>query len=359
MTSVKKNVIYICENPDNIGDLLLVFQNREIDKDAYQKHFLFCWNLPSKSVLSFLTLSECEILEGKSFLRNILVAKGCDIVIGGGNIVRNNSSLFCVLAYLSLVLVSNIFRNSIFTRGLGAGVVRGRVKRFLYRAILNQAVQVNVRDEFSRSRVESLGKAIGSVVTADMAFFPTSLLQASIGRDRHNILLAPCVDISECRTVYGSRFDEFLRVLKSEFPGSTIYALSHDLRSGADVAVCEDLFRKFPDFIVPITKFSNLERFASYYSSTSLVITNRLHAIILGILTDTPVLVVEDDSGKNDWIAESFHIPRVNMNLATEDFEKKLNDAIDFSREKRLMALQDAIEAASLNVEARVSNATH
>lgn len=74
----------------------------------------------------------------------------------------------------------------------------------------------------------------------------------------------------------------------------------------------------------------DLEFIAKLYRESSLVVANRLHAVIFGILAQKPIIILDDGSQKLAPIAEQFGLPFSNTlknmpvgNCSTKSFYDK------------------------------------
>ena len=102
-----------------------------------------------------------------------------------------------------------------------------------------------------------------------------------------------------------------------------ISLVSHDARPSMDPQICgalaEHLARTAPHLRVTMVASYTLADYTETYATAALVITNRLHSLIFGLLAQRPVLVLDDGTAKTKAAAERFSIPLVPIDAPMSD----------------------------------------
>ncbi|MFD2137621.1 polysaccharide pyruvyl transferase family protein [Novosphingobium resinovorum] len=172
-----------------------------------------------------------ELTPGKRLLDFAGRAFGTDLVIGGGQIVRDNVSIASMFGLALAAVSARAGGGRVVTRGLGVSVIRSRSRRFLWRMVLRRCAVVNVRDAASARNLADLlpGKAVA--VLADMVFLPIgAYVEAERGPVARWIVVAPCDDGSERRSLDGAALDAVLDAAQAALPDARVAIACHDPR---------------------------------------------------------------------------------------------------------------------------------
>jgi polysaccharide pyruvyl transferase WcaK-like protein len=299
-----------CGDLSNLGDLALLLQNLEHLPGGARAYVRRWAPLPAE-VERQVVAAGGTLVDSRRFLPFVKLAATCDIIIGGGQLVRDNVSLASLAAQYAAARAARWSGGRVVTRGLGVGAIRDRKRRWLWGALLRLAPQVRVRDAGSVENAAALVGRSRVVQTADLAFLPGDL-HARASREtpaRDRILVAPCIDGNERRSMAPDGLAQVLAVARRHRPGDDLVFACHDPRPAMDVAAAESLIR---DLAVPdarIVMTFDLDRLLGEYRRASLVVSNRLHAIIFALLADCPILVMDDRTTKTQFVAALFGLP--------------------------------------------------
>jgi exopolysaccharide biosynthesis predicted pyruvyltransferase EpsI len=119
-----------------------------------------------------------------------------------------------------------------------------------------------------------------------------------------------------------------------------------------DAMAAERLAEQLPASETIIHTSYELDDLFDVYAKAGLIITNRLHASIFSILSDRPVLVVDDGTHKIATIAKLFEIASVDAKavLTPEDADLLVQQAINYDYGQRVIQRQRLAEGASRNM---------
>jgi len=108
----------------------------------------------------------------KGVLKTLRAIKDADLlIIGGGGIIQDSTSLGNLLFHLSRPLIAWLCRTPFVCYSLGVGPLRTKVARFLVSLILRKAIHITVRDQSSGDLLSQIGIPPRRVrCTADPAF---------------------------------------------------------------------------------------------------------------------------------------------------------------------------------------------
>lgn len=243
-------------------------------------------------------------------LRNLL---HCDVVVfGGGNILKElyrsvgrwkYSTLVMVLA---VVLLARLARKPVLMANVGIGPVESAPGRLLVRAILRLVWLISVRDEGSFELALSVGCAgrkLRLVPDAVWVRDPDSLRNRSDsagpvhdgGPLRIAVNLNKDVDVAD-------EWDGFLDRLVvalgqvADARAVEFHALPMQcgFKSGTDLEVLEEVFGRL-NAPVRIHAPADHHEVASIIAGCDLVVSERLHAIILAVVIGCPVVALPYD----------------------------------------------------------------
>ena len=317
MSAPPKSVIISSGDLHNVGDLALLLQcaygvRRSLGvKDVKVRQ----WAAPAAEVQTQLGLHAISVLDGKAPLDWARAGRGSLVMIGGGQMVRDNTSLPGLVSLAALMGWARLTGGRSAILGCGVDELRSASRRQVWRRIFQGASLVTVRDEGSKTAVEALaGKRAAPVLTADLAFTPSPLHDdlRRVGGEP-SIIIAPCADASERRGV-GIEPLCRLAIQACDVLGvQHIALLAHDARPGMDAEVCDQIAAALtaarPDLRITITASHTLADYTRLYASAALVLTNRLHAVIFSLIAGRPIVILDDGTPKLRAAAETFSIP--------------------------------------------------
>ena len=303
--------LFYCGDLYNLGDLALLLQNLEHVAPG-RRAYVRRWAPLPAAIEAQVAAAGGALVDGRRPLAFLRLARQCDVVIGGGQLVRGNVSLPSLIAQYAGVAAARLGGGSVSTRGLGVSAIRDRPRRILWRALLRLADKVRVRDSYS---VELAAVLVGRervVQTADMAFLPGCLHRAAqpdTARDR--IVIAPCIDGSEGRAMTAATLAPLLAAARGHRAGDRVVFVCHDPRPSMDAAATQRLIGALDLPCARIVDGDSLAALLAEYRRAALVITNRLHAMIFALLADCPIVVVDDGNAKTRFVADHFSLPVV------------------------------------------------
>ena len=356
-----RNVVIASGDLNNIGDFALLMQCVEGLRRLGLTSPIFVrqWVTPPPEILRELRGAEVGVLSGKDIPGSLSAARGGLVMVGGGQMVRDNAST------KSLALLATMMELARHTGGmsavLGCGVSRltRTPHRLLWRRMLSSASVLTVRDDASLAQVESLcGQAAKPVLTADLVFCPTSL-HTALARSTGSgpIIVAPCDDASEGRRIDIAALAQLSIAAAQALDTSEISLVAHDSAPRMDPVVCRTLDQEIrsraPSITVKHVASNALADYTNVYAGASLVITNRLHATIFGLLARKPLLIIDDGGAKTLAAARHFDIASVKLGAASSQylFDRLLAEVADGPPERRTHHIETAAIASARNFE--------
>ena len=354
-----KNIVIFSGALDNIGDLALlkacVEGLRRYHDFSASQIWSYNWGPVPESAAAQLKSMGVIPISGKSFQPYALMRSDTLLLWGGGQLLRNNASMNSLRAARALIRLATL-RNA-KTAVIGCGVSSlspDRKKR--YRRIFKNSDLFLVRDADSADRAAPLLNNIQPIVTEDLAFSYAPLWTPRSDKDeRRSLLIAPCEDTSENRTVNTEQIHKLINAAQKRYANLTTEFISHDVRPQMDPLVCaklgNDLARH--DIATTHTSSLNLAKVLRTYERAHLVVTNRMHAAIFAYSRGCAVLMLDDGNPKTNAVVNKLSLATIPV---TETRTFALENAIDRAEKiKSLPTTRESLNELRTRSEANFS----
>ncbi len=322
-----RSVIISSGDLHNVGDLALLLQcahgvRRSLGVEDVKVRQ---WSSVPADVLDQLEAHRITVLAGKAPVRSAVVGFGSLVMIGGGQMVRDNASTASLASLAGLMFWARATGGRAAILGCGVDRLASRVRCWLWRSMFRGASVVTVRDRASAQAAQDLcGPKVRPVLTADLAFLPSPLHEAFTRRERPpSILVAPCADRSERRGVSVDSLCSLVLSACDALGIAGVTLLAHDARPGMDLDLCatiaETLSVERPSLEIATIASHTLADYTAAYASAALVLANRLHPVIFALLAGRPIVILDDGTPKIGAAAERFSIPRISSDIDDAD----------------------------------------
>jgi polysaccharide pyruvyl transferase WcaK-like protein len=348
-TGAVRRQVFVAGDLHNLGDLKLLLQNLALTHGrggAVRR-----WADLPDAIVRQVGEAGGELVPGRRVLSFARRAFGAELVIGGGQLVRDNVSIPSLLGLAIAAISARIGGGRVVTRGLGVSAIRSRLRRLLWRVVLGTCSVVNVRDKVSARNLADLLPGKPVAVNADMVFLSTPASHAAIqrGGEQRWIVVAPCEDGGERRSLDGPALDAVLEAALAALPRARIAIACHDPRESMDKASASRLAARWSSRNPQVFDSFELGVLTDLYRDAELVVTNRLHSLIFAVLAEAPALAIEDGTSKVRVVADDFAINVV----AREDADGAAGlvaAALSFDRDQRARVRLDLARRAALNL---------
>ncbi len=255
------------------------------------------------------------------------VAKADLVIWGGGHMLQDRSSRLYIPYVIKMLLLAKVLGAPRFIYAPGMGPVRTRMGRILSRWALKGAAAITVRDEASARFLESLGLAGSFQRTADPAFSLETSFDQPASRKPDS---PPIIGFAPRRHFYrkGSalpvswqlaaqnpnpRFEHLLQESAAaldflvEKYGARIHLLALDIGPNPrDDLICHRLrnYMVHGNSAQVLDDDPSLDEWVQRLANLDLLISARLHGIILGLRFGLPFIGIDSD-GKIEHFAQS------------------------------------------------------
>lgn len=350
MTKASRDVWIFAEALDNIGDFALLRQAVEglrglegIGAIAVRQ-----WHPPMPTIAAELAVAGVGVLGAKS-LKALWPGRRL-LLYAGGQVVRPNASPVDLSAMAVTAIASQLLRGRRAALAIGASTLEATTAQRQWSAILGKFPLIAARDRVSQDRLCALLGHDKVCLTDDLAFLPGQL-HNSLARSAPaaHLLVAPCSDPGEGRILNPSAVAHLAEAVAEACPAPNTLLLAHDPRPGMDTDISQAIARTMTvdSHCVAAT---TLGVATSCYASASAVLTNRLHAMIFGILANKPVFVINDGNSKVAEFARRFEVPILDQSNDMTSHRALIQDSLSGDvLARRAEALASAKVAAARN----------
>ena len=291
---------------DNLGDALLA--EVEADQLAHRgppgSLVVSPYATPPDEMTAHLARHGASVLPMRA--RPLAFLHACfaaELFIGGGHVIREPVSVGWLLLTLLGCVVARLGGGQAAVVGAGVTPVMHCGKRWLWRQILQRCQTLRVRDKASAQVLRHLWPRLaGRVsVTNDMAFmggFDAAPVRAGPAAV---CVVSPAVDRHEGRRIDQDRLLQLIAGLHRRGLIGEVRLLAHDIRPAFDTSLCEALARRIQSELgLRATLVSGPlgTRLIDAYRHADLVVTGRLHGLIVASMLRRPVVCFGDTRGK-------------------------------------------------------------
>lgn len=362
-TLSKRPLLIFCDTLVNLGDLALLAQSVAAGRSQGRQVYVRQWAPPPPVIARQVEALGATIVSERALGALLRLAPRCDAVIGGGQIVRGNVSLPSLIGMIWTLMLIRLGGGRVSGWGMGVGPVRGRLARGLWRLVFRPGERIAVRDARSLEHARRLFPGRTVVQSADMAFLPGTLhrdLAASGSDDRTTVLIAPCIEGSEGRSIDGEGFPTLLACVRQQMPKAPLVLACHDPRPEVDGGAADWLIAYYDLDDAHKLDDGQLSTLCEAYRHAVLTITNRLHASIFTLLSDGALLVVDDGSDKMRALCRDFGIPSIRISGPPDAalIARTVTAALNFDRKARKKAILRIARRAQGNLLALGGHAT-
>ena len=319
---MKRRALCIVEDLENRGDALiaLVETNFLRTRSGYETVHVATWEQPPIAVETDLggqDVAATSIRLGPArFLRNCCAA---DLYIGGGNMLRPDVSRRWLVMLIAGLLLCRLSGGTATCVGIGAVHGKGRSHRLLWATCLVLCSKVHAREERSAQIVRDDHPMVASRVdvTTDVVFVD-DIPSRPHDSERRTCILAPAFDRSEGRSVEAPQVVRLVGELARTGRVSHVVLIAHDPRPHMDGDLCHALAPQLRDCGVDVRVVlpDGPNTLLDEYAQADLVVTSRLHGLILGALHGLPVLRLPDVSNKMAPFGIALGYPAIDLTEA-------------------------------------------
>ncbi|NIZ10953.1 polysaccharide pyruvyl transferase family protein [Pseudooceanicola sp. HF7] len=240
------------------------------------------------------TMSETDIASREDWRTIISWLRQGPLVIGGGQMLNGSKNGKGPGYLFSIALLARLFGQKVMLLGVGTRAVeKFPASRFFMRRLAKLANVIRVRDIQSREALIACGVSSDRIeVTADVVFSGVVAADACSSRDHRHMCLA--VHQSPLVTHYTAGDYARLAIRLAQAAGSAkLDLVCHDVRPGYDLEFANAVQNEIEaqsDLAAQVIIPKTVSEAMSLYSAAGIVVSSRMHPLILGLAAGAPVL---------------------------------------------------------------------
>jgi polysaccharide pyruvyl transferase WcaK-like protein len=250
----------------------------------FKSNLLIKFGLLIKNYAAFFNWYLANVKFIKSFLRN---EKFDYIIIGGGQLInssyRRSPNKFSIQNYTWTKFIPKT--SKLIYLGIGVAVNFNKVESVLYKKALNKAEKIWVRDEFSSKVLDEKFEIVSEIIP-DMAFY----LSEKFEKVKSNKALIGVYSFHEYSVKFGKN-----NISRSDYYKLWINKVNEYVEKGYEVGLfyttqtdATETFL-FQEHVLqnleknlPVCKTNDLKSLNKVLSTTDIIYSGRMHALILG-----------------------------------------------------------------------------
>jgi polysaccharide pyruvyl transferase WcaK-like protein len=360
-----KNIVFIVGDFTNIGDQFLSYVEAQYAmKTVEYNEIVICpWNDASLDEIRWFGNRGLLIKPIRnSPLRFLLGCMGAKINLGGGQFVREQVSFGFLITTVLGIVIASWSGGSVRMVGAGSSKIHSYLKRWAWRNILKYCSFIGMRDASSVNQIKTDFPDVASRVflTSDVAFLSDQLIR----RNKSSVyltkicLVALAYDLGEDRQCEPELVINLIAKLSEAGLIDRVCFIAHDNRAGLDLNISKQVegeTRELLNLPTEIVEYSNIDDLLNAYRQSAVIITARLHGLIIGAIYRKPVITIFDATQKMKPFGDSFGYPAIsvafkdNSSAYQEDLRYATEYVKAFSPVSLDLALTEHFELAAKN----------
>ncbi len=207
------------------------------------------------------------------------------VIFGGGGLFQDKTSFRSFLYYFFIALLAKIKNKKIIIERNSIGPISRKISKFLFSKVIQWAEYISVRDslslEFLLSNYPSFSEKYQKKEDFTLSYFSSELFSKLISSTKK----IDCLFIlRESKNI--NKIFEIIKILRESFKIKVIVFQEEDL----------DLFADLVDFFeIEYPGKGEIFRTLEFIQSSKLVVSNRLHGIILALQNNVKTIAISVD----------------------------------------------------------------
>jgi polysaccharide pyruvyl transferase WcaK-like protein len=326
----------------NIGDYILLKQTITILRDLGVKGDITArqWGVPKDAISNRHDQLGCRVIRTRNLFDYLGSSLGACLIIGGGQAIRKNMSLASLISMALCVVVAKATEGKLVFIGCGVSRVTSPIRKIIWRYLLKSADLVSIRDSGSLVNAHALMKNDRAYFTGDLALLCPEAEEVPEPTFKPLLTIAPCIDVSENRAFSIDGLVRVVTQVAAQRGLVEICVLAHDVRENIAPPVCREIAKKITatsgHLKISVITSGSLEEYFAIYRKSNIVISNRLHAILLSIMFGAKTIVLDDSNSKIAEIVKYFKLVTLPATLEDSsglDWRDPKNDDTLLNRE--------------------------
>lgn len=231
------------------------------------------------------------------------------VIIGGGGIFQDIYNYYPIPFFTSMAVLARLFRKQLLLHSVGIGPICNFISRKLCRIAANSAHAISVRDAESKELLQEIGVNRGIQVSADPVFLLKSMCRDKIEMhmdmqrtDKEVPRVGVCVQnllfwSQENKKALAHTLDilvnqKNVRIVLLPFGVYQDNWFHQETSEPVDIAASRELAGMLKSKPPVFTSYTTPEEIMAVIGGLDLMISMRLHGIIMGISMGVPVIAL-------------------------------------------------------------------
>ncbi len=258
----------------------------------------------------------------------------CDVLLmGGGSLLQDKTSTRSLIYYLSILVLSKVFRKKSMIYANGIGPISGKLNRKLTKQVLNKVDLITIRETLSLKELENMGVKQNKVrLTADPVFSLTIK-----DEDIDNILKEEGIELERDFVTILFRnwrseedyITKMAKVCDDIVENKNMDVVFIPMKYPADVKVGEEIAKKMTNKSYTIKSKLSVYQIIKLVGMSKLSLSMRLHALLYSALKDVPMIGFTYDPKVEYFLKELKMYSIINLdNFKVSDVTDSVNDIL-------------------------------
>ena len=300
--------------------------------------------LGDRKVVDFVPFGKKDGIWRLNFFKMIKKIRNADLIIfGGGSLLQNKTSRRSLEYYLLILKLAKLFgkRIMLYSNGIGPLTSTGAIKAC--KKALSSVDVISARDKESFEIFKSLAPS-------------TAMCYLS----------ADPVLMEERHAIYKNKIAFFIRsndlkLIKKEDLLLAVKEFSSSLKGDVEIffisinpkdKYCASTLSSKADFLSSSIHFTNEERLVNFILSCKLVVSSRLHPLIIAASAYIPFIALCHDPKLSSFASECLMPKELSVSLPSDSFKDSLLTALHFA-ESNSKSLIDLLNTQVQKIRAR------
>ncbi|OGS45651.1 MAG: polysaccharide pyruvyl transferase CsaB [Elusimicrobia bacterium RIFOXYD2_FULL_34_15] len=209
------------------------------------------------------------------------------LISGSGGLFQDTTASLSLWYYLTIINIAKILNRKVFIYAVGIGGIKRSFNKFLIKSCFNKVDFISVRTDYDKNILESFMINREIIVTADPVFgivLPIKIKDNQQKVKKIGIIIRKTKYWKEDTEIF-SKLSEIL----TEKPGTEVILIP--FQKSSDLRILETIKKK-SNAKISILLWENIEDILNLFSQLDLVVSMRLHGLILAIKYNIPFVPI-------------------------------------------------------------------
>jgi L-malate glycosyltransferase len=209
------------------------------------------------------------------------ILKSQMLLSGSGGLFQDTTGYMSLWYYLMIISLAKFFNKKVFIYAVGIGEIKHPINKYFIKYCFNKVDFITVRTIRDKEMLESFGIKQNIIVTADPVFgidLPNVVINDTTKKKKIGIIIRKTKDWKNDVVI----FSNISKILTEKFNAKIIFI---PFQESSDLKLLKNIKNK-TNGIADIYMWNNLDEMLKLFSQLDIVISMRLHGLILAAKYD-------------------------------------------------------------------------